>query len=171
MIPAERNTNALRHHAARFLRDEDGVALVEFAVVLPMMLLVLAIIFEGTRLLLSYQAAISGVRDATRFLSRVVPATVCASGGSVSGYAARLQTIVSQSMSGRQMMPTAVTVNSVTPSLSCVSGGYRINPAPVATVTASITITFPWAGVFTLTGGSAPTLTKTITDQARIFGT
>lgn len=79
MIPAERNTNALRHHAARFLRDEDGVALVEFAVVLPMMLLVLAIIFEGTRLLLSYQAAISGVRDATRFLSRVVPATVCAS--------------------------------------------------------------------------------------------
>ena len=155
----------------RFARTEDGAALVEFAICLPMMLLVFAVIVEGSRLMLSFQSAISGVRDATRYLARVVPSNVCTTGGTLSGYAAQLQTIVSQSTSGASVFPSAVTVNSVTPSLTCVAGTYRVSPAPVAQVTANVTITFPFAGIFTLVGGSLGQITTDVTDSSRIFGT
>ena len=155
----------------RFARTEDGAALVEFAICLPMMLLVFAVIVEGSRLMLSFQSAISGVRDATRYLARVVPSNVCSTGGTLSGYAAQLQTIVSQSTSGASVFPSAVTVNSVTPSLTCVAGTYRVSPAPVAQVTANVTITFPFAGIFTLVGGSLGQITTNVTDSSRIFGT
>ena len=155
----------------RFARTEDGAALVEFAICLPMMLLVFAVIVEGSRLMLSFQSAISGVRDATRYLARVVPSNVCSTGGTLSGYAAQLQTIVSQSTSGASVFPSAVTVNSVTPSLTCVAGTYRVSPAPVAQVTANVTITFPFAGIFTLVGGSLGQITTDVTDSSRIFGT
>lgn len=155
----------------RFVRAEEGAALVEFAIVLPMMLLVFAVIIEGSRLMLSYQATISGVRDAARYLSRVVPTDICTTGGSVSGYNAALMTIVSSSTSGGSVMPSAVTVNSVASSLACVPGTYRVSPAPVATVTANITVTFPFAGLFTFAGSSLALITTTVTDRSRIFGT
>lgn len=160
-----------RRAAGRLVRDDAGAALVEFAIILPMMLVVFAVIIEGSRLMLSYHGAIAGVRDATRFLARVVPGTICATGGSVAGYAGQLQTIVGASVGGSPVLPSGVTVNSVTPSHTCVTGTYRINPTPVATVTASITVTFPFSGLFTLVGATAPTLTRTVTDRARIFGT
>jgi Flp pilus assembly protein TadG len=161
--------NLLRQ-ITRFRRADDGVALVEFAVVLPMMILVFAVIIEGSRLMLAYQAAIAGVRDAARYLARVVPSDVCATGGSVSGYATTLRTIVATSTSGTSVLPTSVTVNSVTPTLACVAGTYRVSPAPVATVTASITVAYPFAGVWGLFGASLPTKTTTVTDRARVFG-
>lgn len=162
--------SVLTEKARRFLRDEEGTALVEFAVVLPMMILVFAVIVEGARLMLSYQAAISGVRDATRYLSRVLPADICTSGGSASAYTAQLATIVRNSTSGRAVFPSAVTVSSVTPSVGCVSGTYRTSPAGVATVTAAITVNYPFSGVFSFAGGSVASVTTTITDSARIFG-
>ena len=145
--------------------------MVEFAIVLPMMLLVFAVIVEGSRLMLSFQSAISGVKDATRYLARVVPSDICTTGGTVGGYSAQLLTIVSQSTSGASVFPSAVTVNSVTPSLACVTGTYRVNPAPVAQVTANVTITFPFAGIFTLVGGSLGQITTDVTDSSRVFGT
>ena len=155
----------------RFARAEEGAALVEFAIALPMMLLVFAVIVEGSRLMLSFQSAISGVKDATRYLARVVPSDVCATGGTVSGYSTQLLTIVSQSTSGASVFPSAVTVNSVTPSLACVTGTYRVSPAPVAQVTANVTITFPFAGLFTLVGSSLGQITTDVTDSSRVFGT
>jgi Flp pilus assembly protein TadG len=155
----------------RMGRCDEGAALVEFAIILPMMLLVFAIIIEGSRMLLSYQAAISGVRDAARYLSRVVPTDICTTGGSVSGHDPTLLSIVGNSTSGGSIMPSAVTVNSVTSSLACIAGTYRVNPAPVATVTASISISFPFSGLFTLTGNSLSQITTSITDRSRIFGT
>ncbi len=156
--------------ARRFWRDEQGAALVEFAIVLPMMLLVFAVIIEGSRLMIAFQSAIGGVRDATRYLARVVPTDICATGGSVTGYAGQLQTIVGQSTTGGAIFPTSVTVNSVTPSLACVVGTYRISPAPVATVTANISITVPFAGIFTLNGGTLAPITTNVSDSARVFG-
>lgn len=155
----------------RFLRAEGGAALVEFVLVVPMMLLVFAVIIEGSRLMMAYQAAIDGVRDATRFLARVVPGNICATGGSVASYAAQLQTIVSQSTSGGSVFPPAVTVNSVTPTLTCVSGSYRIANTPIATVTANITITHPFANYFTLFGAAQSPVTTTISDSTKVFGT
>ena len=154
----------------RFLRAEDGVALVEFAVVLPMMLLVFAVIVEGSRLMLSYESAINGVRDATRYLARIAPRDICVTGASVASYSTTLQTLVTQGVSGNSVFPSHVTIGSVTPSYRCVAGTYRGGDVPVAQVTAVITVTFPFAGVFTLVGGSMPPLTTTITDQARVFG-
>ncbi len=154
----------------RFLRDEDGVALVEFAIVLPMMLLVFAVIIEGSRMMLAYESAINGVRDATRYLARTAPADLCTSGASVAGYSTQLQTLVRQGVTGRSVFPPAVTVGAVTPTYRCVAGTYRGGNVPVAEVSAVITVTFPFASVFTLFGRTRATLTTTVRDQARIFG-
>lgn len=155
----------IRRSLTRFARDESGVALVEFAITLPMMLLVFAVIVEGSRLMLAFQGAISGVRDATRYMSRIVAVNICESGGSISGYSTELRTSL------ESILPTSVTVNSVTPSYTCVSGAYRVSPAPVVQVSAQITISYPFAGVFGLIGGSLSGVTTTITDRSRIFGT
>lgn len=156
--------------ARRFARDEDGVALIEFAIVLPMMLLVFAVIVEGSRLMLSYQSAISGVRDAARYLARVAPLDICVSGAPITAYNAQLLAIVSQSISGNSVFPSFVTINSVVPTLTCVAGTYRVNPAPIAQVTANVTVTFPFSGVFTLVGGSLSPITTNVTDSSRVFG-
>lgn len=155
----------------RFRRGEDGAALVEFAVVLPMMLLVFAVIIEGSRLMIAFQSTIGGVRDATRYLARVVPSDICATGGSVSGYATQLQTIVGQSTTGGSFLPAWVVVNSVKPTVDCsIIGTYRVSPPPVATVTANVSITFPFAGIFGLNGGTLAPIVTDVSDSARIFG-
>ena len=153
----------------RFLRETDGAALVEFAMVLPMMLLVFAVIVEGSRMLISYQSAIGAVRDATRYLARIVPTDICITGGSISAYDSQVGAIANQNLGGTSL-PGSVTVQSVTSSLACVAGSYRVNPAPVATVSATIAIAMPFAGIFTLNGGSLNTITTTVTDSARVFG-
>ncbi len=154
----------------RFLRDEDGVALLEFAVVLPMMLLVFAVIIEGSRMMLSYESAINGVRDATRYLARTLPTDQCAVSGTVAGYSGKLRDLVEQGVTGRSVFPPFVIVGAVTPSCRYVTGTYRGGNVPVAQVSAVITVRFPFARVFTLFGGSRPDLTTTVTDQARVFG-
>lgn len=167
---AKRPIEGRRAILQRFLRDDAGVALIEFAVVLPMMLLTFAFIIEGSRLMLSYESAINGVRDATRYLARTAPTDLCSSGAPVTGYSSYLQTLVRQGVSGNSVFPPNVTVGTVTPSYRCVAGTYRGGPVPVAQVSADIIITFPFSGIFTLVGGSLPTLTTVVSDQARVFG-
>ena len=154
----------------RFLRDSDGAALVEFAILLPMLLVVFAVIIEGGRLMWSYQSAAAGVRDAARYLARATPSNVCASGVSVTGLTANLEAIVRESIDGDALFPVGITINSVTPSVNCVSGGFRVSPAPVAQVSASLTVTFPLGGLFSLVSDSLGTVTTTITDQSRVYG-
>lgn len=163
------STRISRQTFLRFFRNSDGAALVEFAMVLPMMLLVFAVIVEGSRILISYQSAIGAVRDATRYLARIVPTDICITGGSISVYDSRVGAIANQNLGGVSL-PGSVTVQGVTSSLACVSGGYRVDPAPVASVTATIAIAMPFSGIFTLNGGSLGTITTTITDSARVFG-
>lgn len=155
----------------RFAFAESGAALIEFAIMMPMMLLLFAVTIEGGRLMWSYQSVNAGVRDATRYLARVAPGDICSSGGSVSGYTSDLETIVRNTAGGSTIFPSGITVNSVTPSLTCVAGTFRVSPAPVVQVTASLTITFPFAGLFAFAGQSQGTLTKTISDQTRVYGT
>lgn len=175
MTPVTRHPDPPIHNRFRaFARRDDGAALVEFALVLPMMLLTFAVIVEGSRMMVAYQSAIGGVRDATRYLARAVPGNICATGGNVSGYAPKLSAIVGQSTTGRAVFAPSVTVTSVTPSLACVgvAGAYRVSPAPVATVSAVVDIAFPFRGLFTLFGaGPSATLTTTVTDRAKVFGT
>ena len=162
----------LQHIANRFRRDESGAALVEFAFVLPMLLLIFGVIIEGGRLFWSYQTTIAGVRDATRYLARAAPNDVCTTGSSVAGFTGQLTNIVQQSSGGAGLFPGGVTLNSVTPSYICVTGTYRGGTVPIATVTANLTVTFPFSGLFTFFGGAGlATMTTNVTDSNRIYGT
>lgn len=160
----------LAKRLARFARAERGAILVEFAIALPMLVLVFAMIVEGSRMMWSYQSAISGVRDATRYLARVLPASICTAGGSVGSYQSAVTGIVANSLSGAPVMAGGVTVNSVTPRLVCRSGTYRGGTVAVAEVSASVTITLPLASLLAIFGGSFSDVTTTVTDQSRVFG-
>ena len=158
---------------ARFRREEDGVALVEFALSLPLVLVLFFSIIEGSRMMWGYQAASAGVRDAARYLARVTPREICDTGGSVTGYSNQLLTIVRDRTDGSNIFPNGMTVNAVTPSYTCNNAGsWRDGTAPIAQVSASVTITMPFGGVFRLVGdGTAlPTINTTITDQNRVYG-
>ena len=162
----------VRNKVERYGRDEDGATLVEFAMVLPMLLLVFAVIIEGGRLFWSYQTAIAGVRDATRYLARVAPGDICDTAGSVSSYQATLENIVRNRSNGSAIFPSSITVTSVVPTHTCVGGSYRGGSVPIATVTANLRVTFPFRNAFALFGGaSLVTINTTVSDQNRIFGT
>ena len=155
--------------ARRFGREDRGVALVEFAITLPLILVLFATTVDGARMLWSYQKAISGVRDATRYISRHADRTTCP-GGDLSGYSDRLLKIVQNNVAGQSITPKGVTVLSVTPTVSCPTGIYRNGAVSVATVTATLEITLPFSAVFKLVGGDIGTFDATISDSTRIFG-
>lgn len=157
--------------ARRFGACERGAALVEFAILLPMLILFFAVTIEGGRMMWTYQAAAAGVRDAVRYVSRVAPVDICTTGGSLAGYASDLEDMVATSVSGSYIYPGGVTINSVTPTYSCVTGSYRNSPVAVARVTANVTINFPFSALFAYATGSNPSgLTANLFDENRIFG-
>jgi len=151
--------------------DDSGAALVEFALVVPLLLLIFGTVIEGSRMMKSYQSVTSGVRDATRFLARVAPLDVCSSGQSIAGFNAELQTIVANSIGGQTLLQDQITVTSVTSSVTCTTGNFRISPSPSVSVTAALEIEFPFAGLFTYFGSPIGTVNTTVTDQHKVFGT
>ena len=154
----------------RFAADDDGAIIVEFSIVMPIMLLFLALTIESSRMMWSYQSVIAGVRDAGRYLARVTPADICIAGGSVVGLTSTLKDIVEKDIGGNNLFPASVTVNSVTPSFSCVSGTYRVSPAPVGQVSANVTVQFPMGGFLALFGNGLSSVTTDVADSSRIFG-
>ncbi|AML52378.1 hypothetical protein [Falsihalocynthiibacter arcticus] len=56
------------------------------------------------------------------------------------------------------------------PTYSCIAGDYRKGIAPIAQVSAEITITMPFSGFFAVAGYTLNDVTTTVTDQSRIFG-
>ncbi|GGL58175.1 TadE/TadG family type IV pilus assembly protein [Wenxinia marina] len=161
----------LLRRVAGFFGNDSGAALVEFALALPLFLILFAATVDGARMMWSYQKAAAGVRDATRYLGRTTPLSICGgAGGSVAGRQAQLEGIVRNAIGGGSIVPAGVTVTSVVPSHVCLAGTWRNGPVPIATVTASLEITMPFSGVFQLVGGSVGTFTATITDQTRVFG-
>lgn len=157
----------------RFGRDESGLALVEFAICLPLMVLVFGMVIEGSRLMWSFQNSISGVRDATRYLARITPADVCEPGGTIfDDQSETLSEIIRTRIgSDDSILPSGVALVDVTATLDCVEGTYRISPAPVAQLTARVEITHPFAGLFTLAGGGInDSVVVDVRDEARIFG-
>lgn len=160
----------ITRRAAAFGKNEDGAILVEFALILPLMLLLFAVTVESARMMMSYQAAVAGVRDAARYLARTIPTDICVTGDSVAGLATSLKNIVENDLAGNALFPVDVTINSVTPSYNCVAGTYRVSPAPVGVVSASVTMQFPLAGITEMFGGGFSSVTTTVTDQSRVFG-
>jgi Flp pilus assembly protein TadG len=162
----------LRRAARQFLRCEDGAALVEFAISLPLILILAFLTVDSMRLFWSYQAAIAGVRDATRYLARIAPADICTSGGSVTGYSTQLRTIVNSTITGAALFPAGVRVTSLTSSHVCITSlGLRQSSVPVASVSADLSIAMPFSQVMRVMGITpTATITTTVRDQARVYG-
>lgn len=160
----------LRQSVKRLRRDDDGAALVEFGIALPMILLLFAVMIEGSRLFWSYQATIAGVRDATRYVGRTVQTDICTSGGDLSGWSGRLEDIVRETAGGSALFPTTITITSVDATLECFTNGLRLDQTPVATVTAVLNVTYPFQSLFELVGVELLGTTTTVTDSSRIFG-
>jgi Flp pilus assembly protein TadG len=158
----------------RFRDDTSGLALVEFAICLPLTLLIFATIIEGGRMMWSFQAAISGVRDATRYMSRTTPADICVNLGSFDDRKALITDIVrnrvSSDGSDAPVLPVRVTVVDVTASPVCeeTTPALRISPTPVVQVTALVRIEHPWSAFFDGALGSESDVT--ISDEARAYG-
>ena len=168
---------ALRHipriirHLRRLRQDETGAQLVEFALVLPILLLLFAVTIEGGRTMWAYQSVVAGVRDATRYLARITPLDICDTPTpDVSGQADRLAGIVRKASDGADLFPSGISVTSVTPALTCIKGDYRSGVAPIVEVTAALQITFPFAGIFAFVGSTLSTLDTTVADQSRVYG-
>jgi hypothetical protein len=158
----------IKQNLRRLATDDSGTQLVEFAFVLPMMLLVFGIIIEGGRMMWSYQTVVAGVRDATRFLARIAPRDEC--DPDVSVYNDTLIGIIRNANNGSSILPSGVLVTEIETGRVCPEGDYRSGEAPIVTVTANVEVTFPFAGLFTLVGGSRPTLETRVTDQSRVYG-
>lgn len=161
---------SLRAAFGRLKRQDDGAALVEFAMILPMILIIFAVTIEGSRLFWSYQATIAGVRDATRYVGRAIQTDVCDTGDDLSGWSDTLKLIVRDTSSGTSLFPSSITVGNVTATLQCFTGDFRMNNTPVVTVTAALQITYPFQSVFEFVGVSLPSANTTVTDSSRIFG-
>ncbi len=163
---------ALGRRCHLFWRHQEGAALVEFAISLPLILILAFLSVESMRLFWSYQAAIAGVRDATRYLARIAPADICTSGGSVTGYATRLENIVENTISGAALFTAGVTVTSLTATHTCVTSlALRQASVPVATVSANVSITMPFSQILRVIGvTSAATINTTVREQARVYG-
>lgn len=162
----------LRHILRRLRRDDDGAALVEFGVVLPVMLLVLGLTVEAARTFWSYQATVAGVRDATRYMGRSVQTGICDGGSAdVSDWNSIVEDIVRNTEDGTTLFPTSIAVTSVTPTVACIAeGGFRLPQVPMVTVKADLEITYPFTSLFSFIGVSLPTARTTVMDTGRIFG-
>ncbi len=151
-------------------KDDNGGALVEFAFAIPLCLLFFAVAIEGSRTFWSYQTVISGVRDAARFVGRTTPNNICTVGGTLNGLDATITQIVRKTREGNTLFPSSISVDSVSSSLSCLTEDYRLEQTPIATVTAALTITYPFASIFGLFGVTEPTATTYVSDSSRVFG-
>ena len=78
--------------------------------------------------------------------------------------------VVRNASDGTALFPPSITVDSVVPSLTCVTGDYRMQQTPIVTVTAQLTITYPFGQLFQFVGVALPTVQTSISDSSRIFG-
>ncbi|MGH1366988.1 MAG: TadE/TadG family type IV pilus assembly protein [Maritimibacter sp.] len=153
---------------ARFRKADEGAALVEFGLLLPVLLLFLALSIEGGRTFVAYQTAIAGVRDASRYLSRAMPANACDTGASTAEWDEKLKDIVSLSQDGESAFSPTVSIGDVTSALVCTSGDYRGGAAPIATITAELEISLPFSAIFSSSSKTA--ISTFVRDSTRIIG-
>jgi len=156
-------------HIRRFARRENGAILVEFGMALPVLILFLAVIIEGGRMTWIYQSAAAGVRDATRMLARMAPPDICTS-GSIATYDAAVTQIVTDTINGASALPNLATVLDVSPTLTCVTGTFRVSPAPIVEVRARVQMDYIFGNVFGLFGSSLGPLITEVADQSKVYG-
>ncbi len=165
----------------RFRRAEHGSALVEFAISLPLILVVSLGTIDSMRLFWSYQAAVAGVRDAARYVARMAPDNICTTGASLAAHLTARNvnpttiidsTLFANAAGSRAVYTGGVTITNVTTGITCVNTlGLRQANVPVVRVSADMNITMPFSEILTLVGGDGfGTITTRIIEDARVFG-
>ena len=149
--------------------NEEGAVLAEFALGFIPLIMVFALIFEFATMLWSHQAVVKGVRDATRYLSRVEnPADAGAQA------VAQNLLLTAQGLGGGTTRwssgggsPMQVNIAAYDSTAVGLRGPATIQ---VITVGANVQIPIPLSGVFTLFGGTPPTVwTYSVSDSARVY--
>jgi len=154
----------------RLTIDDRGGAIAEFLLGLVPLVIAFALIFEFGRAFWSHQAAIKGVRDATRYLTRVEdPADPAAQ-----AVAQRLLLTGQQAAGGVERwssgsaQPMEVSITEV----ANADGTFR-GPATIriVNVAANVELQLPLSGVFALFGGTGlGVVTYAVGDTARHYG-
>ncbi len=165
------------HKLREFLRDRTGATAVEFAILMPIMMVCFGAIVEGARIYWNYQSAVAGVRDATRYLARTTEPSICIGPNTtpvaIPGGAATAVTIIQRNVGSgsTNLFPNAVSVSNITASYTCPDLNLRTDPTPVAQVQATLTVQLPFGAVFEFFGERTNTqMVSTIIDQSRIYG-
>lgn len=155
------------------LKNKRGSSAVEFAMILPLMIIFLAVVIDFGRLMMDYHAASKSVRDASRYLSRV-EVTCDATGGAVDN--AQDVTIAKNlALSGSINAPAAgdyllsywTDPSTITVTVTCIEntgqfeGRYTaITHIPSLTVTATVPFTMLF-GVIAFSGPPLSFVTST----------
>jgi Flp pilus assembly protein TadG len=153
----------------RLINDDRGGALAEFLLGLVPLVLALALIFEFGRAFWSHQAVIKGVRDATRYLTRVEDP----SSPAAQAVAQRLLVTSQQAAGGtaRWSSGSAAPMEVSFTDVDNTGGTYR-GPATIrmVNVAANVELQLPMGGVFALFGGSPGVVTYSVGDTGRHYG-
>lgn len=171
------NIRILQKKLRTFCADRSGTALVEFAIALPLLLLIIGTIIEGSRIAVIHQSTAAGVRDAARLIARVAPDDYCTnSSTSVPSFNTEASKIVMDRYRrpGERVLPSGVNVIGVEAVLGCVDVDYSDDDVPMVFVIATIQISFPFGGAFKFFCSEEPCgldpLTAVVSDQSRVFG-
>jgi hypothetical protein len=152
----------------RLSTDDRGGAIAEFMLGLVPLVIALALIFEFGRAFWSHQAAIKGVRDATRFLTRVEDPSDAAA----QAVAQRLLLTSQQAPGGTARWSSGGAAPMVV-TFSPIPNTFRGPPAggQMVNVAANVELQLPMSGVFALFGGSSPgVVTYSVGDTGRHYG-
>ncbi len=158
--------NAFRNHARKLRDDRRGIAAVEFAIVLPFLMIMLFGIIEIGRALQHYHAVTKSVRDATRYLTRVDMTCAGAGTGPLANYlgdpsdeaAAKNLALFGSTV----LTPSSVynlthwtDPTTISGTVNCVNNGNQfagvyngVANIPVITLTANVPFAFIWGSVF-----------------------
>ncbi|MGH6913181.1 MAG: TadE/TadG family type IV pilus assembly protein [Geminicoccales bacterium] len=160
----------MRRLLTRLTKDDGGGAIAEFMLGLVPLIIVFAIIFEFGRAFWSHQAVIKGVRDATRYLTRVEDP----SDPAAQAVAQRLLLTSQQAAGGtvRWSSGSAAPMEVSITEIDNTSGTFR-GPATIriVNVAANVELQLPLGGVFALFGGEPlGVVTYSVGDTARHYG-
>ena len=177
--------DAIFHKLRSFRENRSGAAMVEFAICVPILLLIIAIIIEGTRITWTHQAAASGVRDAARYFARTTASNICDVSGAENQFniddaddnQAVAQRIVTRRLFEQDtvvpsdaILPGSTDATAFSPQIECMSVAGIAGDVPVVKVGVSVSIDFPMGGAFALFGKRLDSLTTVISDESRVFG-
>jgi Flp pilus assembly protein TadG len=155
-----------------FLKDQRGAAAAEMALIVPAALVVMFTTFEGAYFMICEHQVVKGVREASRYVSRLDLSQFTCPAGTFGGATATVQNLArtGQLTGGTARVPGWVDSH-VTVTITCASGQggiYAANGgyAPKARVTALV----PYPAIMRTLGFTQSTLTLRASSESPVMG-